>query len=322
MMYLIKKGLIPDGQPGSESQITFYGSDGKPRLCSVNQLLSNAPTPIITTRTTLNSDRIYYLSPSGSDSNDALTSNNPGRKLQSIANRLKQIDPNGYSVEIRLAAGAYDGAIFINSMLDGGRLRIVGDTNNPTNVLINQLHINSTSRILTFEGGKYYLEGVTLELASDLAQGTNWNNYIAWNLVVDGFGTDVEYNNLRIGRNLIGITAINGGLIRYGNTTFAAISRAYELYAEANGVFQRRNASAITMARPNSNSGNNSHIRGNAGGIFFTGSNVTYTGNSNCTGGSANLKYNLYNSVIYRFGNPVNDFPGSGQQADSTSAVI
>lgn len=86
-------------------------------------------------RELLTANRNYYVSTTGSDSNDGLTSGTPFLTFAKFISTYQMLDFAGYSVYLYLANGTYnEGFSFINP--PSGRIFIVGDTTTPTNVQI------------------------------------------------------------------------------------------------------------------------------------------------------------------------------------------
>lgn len=88
-------------------------------------------------RELLQADRYYHVDPSGSDSNDGLTSATAFASIQAAVDATKTLDANGYQVIIQVAPGSYDEAITVDQSVVGtDRLVIQGDETTPANVAL------------------------------------------------------------------------------------------------------------------------------------------------------------------------------------------
>ena len=88
-------------------------------------------------REVLTANRTYYVSTTGSDSNDGLSAGAPLATLVKAVDLCYSIDPNGYVVTIQLADGNYTAGVAVNRpLVGGGALYITGNVADPSAVTI------------------------------------------------------------------------------------------------------------------------------------------------------------------------------------------
>lgn len=119
---LIDKPTIPSAQVNSDWNATS----------GVAQIL-NKPS----VRIQLTAARTYYVRPDGNDSNTGLVNNAGGafKTIQRAAEIVIPLDFGGYVVTVKVADGTYtDSALFTKTL--NGRVIIVGNVSNPSNVVI------------------------------------------------------------------------------------------------------------------------------------------------------------------------------------------
>ena len=121
------------------------------------------------------SQPIYFVSPSGSDSNSGLSAGAPFSTIQRAIDVLSTIDCNGFNPEIRLAAGTYvqpeaTGLVLKNVVGMGSRVTIVGDAANRQNYKIQgtAASTNFGGRTIVHEAAStiYRLVGVEIGFAT------------------------------------------------------------------------------------------------------------------------------------------------------------
>src|SRR6185369_10064333 len=91
-------------------------------------------------RTQLLANRTYFVSTTGSNSNDGLAAGRPFLTLQKALDTITPLDLNGFSVTIQLADGTYTDGVIVSELvgqLSTAALTIQGNIGNPANVIIN-----------------------------------------------------------------------------------------------------------------------------------------------------------------------------------------
>jgi hypothetical protein len=111
---------------------------------------------LINAREVLTANRTYYVSPTGSNSNDGLT---PATAFATIYKAyevaLKQLDTAGYTVTAQLADGTYNETVQISAALVGGGVfAISGNAANPGNVILSAAAIGT---VVTYATGQQIL---------------------------------------------------------------------------------------------------------------------------------------------------------------------
>jgi hypothetical protein len=100
-------------------------------------------------REQLTADRTYYVSTTGNNSNNGLTS---GSAFLTIAKAtdiiLKTLDGAGYTARIQLADGTYNESVTITSdAVNFGQIHILGNLATPGNVIINDAAANNAVHV-------------------------------------------------------------------------------------------------------------------------------------------------------------------------------
>lgn len=117
-------------------------------------------------RETLSANRTYFVSPSGSDSNNGLTAGAPLATINAAIAKCFKIDDGGFTLTIQLADGTYSGSVTLNlsrPIVGGGRLVITGNATTPGNVVI-----QGTYPVCNVSGGaKLLLSNVRLQSTSN-----------------------------------------------------------------------------------------------------------------------------------------------------------
>lgn len=108
-------------------------TDLKKVIRSLQQLATRAGS-----RERLTSNRIYYVSTTGSDSNTGLSSDSSGSLLtiQKAMDIASALDFGGFAVTIQVGAGTYTAGCELSAPTIGGTLTISGDIVTPSNVVI------------------------------------------------------------------------------------------------------------------------------------------------------------------------------------------
>jgi hypothetical protein len=110
-------------------------------------------------RETLSATRTYYVSTTGSNSNNGLSAGAPFLTLQKAADEAHKLDCSVYDVNIQLVDGTYGGASIVRPLLGGGTLYIIGNNTTPANVVI-------TSAITVQGGASVSVSGLRFVIAA------------------------------------------------------------------------------------------------------------------------------------------------------------
>ena len=135
-VYLSQRGYKSDGTNGIAKS---WGSGTKVRVS-----VSKGVWDILkqNTRERLTEDRIYYVSTTGSDSNDGLSIDYPFLTIQHTIDVLAALDLNKYSVFISVSDGTYSDDIIIDTPWVGGfGVFLIGNVSTPANVQIPKIGI-------------------------------------------------------------------------------------------------------------------------------------------------------------------------------------
>lgn len=111
----------------------------------------------------LTTNRIYYVRPDGSDSNNGLANTSSGAFLTipKAIDVVTTIDLGGYNLTIKLADGTYNANIILKSIIGGGVVTIEGNTTTPTNVIVTSLSGNTISS--SGYDGRYEIKGFRIQ---------------------------------------------------------------------------------------------------------------------------------------------------------------
>jgi len=122
--------LRADGTGGATLQASAITVDDSGNMSGVGTFNGYTPREVFT------ANRTYYVSTSGSDSNDGLTVGAPFATIQKAWNVLVTKDLNGFTATIKLADGTYTAGLNATVPVIGGPVVIDGNSSTPTNVLL------------------------------------------------------------------------------------------------------------------------------------------------------------------------------------------
>lgn len=190
------------------SNITITNNDGAITIAS-----SGGGREIIT------ADRTYYISPTGSDSNDGLTTGTPFLTIQKGLNQAAAIDSAIYNVIIDLYSATGTGTVTYTEellpidLLGSGSLTILGSASNRDNVILQPSDTAASKAIETIKMGKTLLIMQDFKINLATATASNYNYAVFGNgtnkLIVDGLhivgglGSGVGDRGLQISTNSI-----------------------------------------------------------------------------------------------------------------------
>ena len=129
-------------------------------------------------RELLTTDRTYYVSPTGSDSNNGLTAGAPFATIQKAVNTVASLDIGTYNVTIQLANGTYTAGATVSSWIGSGTVTIQGNASNPALVVLSTTgtHCINTAGVIPTA---LILKDMKLQAAS----GGNCINHVGTGLV-------------------------------------------------------------------------------------------------------------------------------------------
>ena len=176
-VYLSQRGYKSDGTNGIAKS---WSSGTKVRVT-----ISKGVWDILkqNTRERLTADKTYYVSTTGSDSNDGLTVDTPFLTIQHALDQLENLDLSKWSMYISIADGTYAGDIVLDVPSIGGfGIFLVGNVSTPANVQIPKIGIASGVMInsvfgasgLTFTDptNSIYHDGLGMVNASSVVPGS------------------------------------------------------------------------------------------------------------------------------------------------------
>ncbi len=149
---------LTDNTTWVQLAVTATSSSGT--LSGTSQLIFSrtGDVPTISVRPLLTADQTWYVSTTGSDSNDGLTPGTPFLTIQKGVDVASSVDAGIYSRTIQLADGTYTAGASLKAN-DGLLISIVGNPTTPANVLISG---TSTLFACSSQTGNYRLRGMRL----------------------------------------------------------------------------------------------------------------------------------------------------------------
>jgi hypothetical protein len=236
--------------------------------------------PNIPIRTRLTANTTFYVSTTGSDSNNGLASTTPWLTLQHAATTIQNnYDLAGFTATVSVADGTYSAGVTINGPFVGskgvGSVIFLGDTTTPTNCII-----SLAGNCFGASGGATYsVSG--FQLASSGSYGIN----------PDGNGSEISYSLMNFGACSVAHVGVgvDARASCTGNYTISGNS-TYHWFAGGSGSDVAVGAQTITLTGTPAFSGAFANAT-NASSIIING--ATFSGSA--TG----VRYNaILNSVI------------------------
>jgi hypothetical protein len=250
------------------------------------------------TRTRLVATTTYYVSPSGSDSNDGKTVGTPFATRQKAWNTIvNAIDLNGQSVIVQLADGTYTDSFIASSPAVGnsngvGAVLFRGNVTTPANVLIATTGSNSW---LAQAGAQFSLDSMKIQTA---------------------------------GANTIGIAASVGAIISYSNIVFGSCVLAHVAASSGGCVQQTGPVTIVSGAAIHcSASGAGSNIAISNQSITLTGTPTfssafaQITGPSYIVANALTISGGAHGPAYYLSGNGVLYLNGQALPGDAAATV-
>ena len=237
-------------------------------------------------RQILTANTTYYVSPTGSDSNNGLSSGSPFLTIQKAITVVQALDLNGYTVTIQLADGTYTaGATIAGNFTGGGAVVINGNSTTPSNVVIS---VTSSQCLYAYNGAIITIQNLKVQTTTggDAIRGTS--------------KAIIYYNNIVFGNcAAVHLNALDGAIL-YCSGNYSIVGGAsVHQYCEFGGE-HRANGITITLT----GTPNITNFAQCIAGIMQLASN-TYSGSATGTRYNASL-----NGVIYTAGG-ASYFPGS-----------
>ena len=190
-------------------------------------------------RDVLRANRTYYVSTTGNDSNDGLSSGTPFLTGQAAVNAALACDFDGFTVTIQHAAGSYAGTIVIPGPALGqktaNQLVIQGDLVTPSNVVFNNNATGIVDVVQAAYGGMCFLQGIKFN-----------NNAAGLASLAAAYDGRIEFTNVEFGTaNYHVYVKPKGSVVAKGSYTISG-SAAAHIEVESNSVF-RYDPSAVTV---------------------------------------------------------------------------
>jgi hypothetical protein len=151
-----------------------------------------------------------YVSTTGSDSNNGLTSGTAFATIQKAVNMASGLDNAGFNIIIQLTDGTYSESVTLKSYVGSGAITIVGNTTTPTNVTV---AATSDAFLADAVLGKYTLQA--LKMTSTGGSGVEVRNYSNLHLNNVNFGSCPGYHMVAYGGSIVIDTnyAVSGGAL-------------------------------------------------------------------------------------------------------------
>jgi hypothetical protein len=217
-------------------------------------------------REALYADRTYYVSTTGSDENDGLSSSLAFASIQRAVNAIDTLDIGNYNVTIEVADGTYTtNNITLNSYVGRGTVKILGNSANPSSVTL--------TNGFTLQGGTWLIEGVKISTSGDAFAAFNYGVIQTKNIEIGNVGT---------GR--YGFYTSRNGVIMHTNNLYVSGNGGSLVFAIINGSVVL-SSTTITFKNPVTWS-NLLYVSGSS--TIWFGSAATIVSGNNFTGKSYN----------------------------------
>lgn len=245
--------------------------------------------PLPTLKRYLTESLNLYISPSGSDVSGDGSQENPWATMQFAHDwAVRNINLNGYDVNINMAAGTYTNGFFgVVDQEGSGFINFVGDTVTPSNVLV-----QVTGACFQNYAGKIGVSGMKLVSTS------GWGLYSAQRGEIYTRGP-VEFGACSSGH----CATYFGGMIRFNANYTINGNAPYHMMCDTNGKFVLTAITATLVGTPAFSS---AFARaGNCGTIYRAGAQVW-------SGAATGTRYSaVMCGAIYTGGSGSDYFPGS-----------
>jgi hypothetical protein len=253
-------------------------------------------------REQLTSDRTYYVSTSGNNSNNGLTVGTPFLTIQKAIDVIcGTLDLGNYNVTVQLADGTYTGTVTLYPVLTGkGVAKIQGNTTTPANTVINATSNNSITA--NGAGINWTIKHVTIA--------SSYSAIVAYNhafLLLDSvsFGSVTGYHVYCLGAYVYisGSYTISGGGIAHVEIQAAGVVNFQTGAVTINFTGAPNFSSAFVESVTNSCC--------QAVGITFTGTYASVTGK----------RYNVNLLAVIQVNAGANYFPGNVAGSTANNSI-
>ncbi len=207
------------------------------RTRSIYESIAAVPEATVTA---LTANRTYYVRTDGSDTNDGLSNSASGAfaTLQKALDVYAALDLAGFAVTIQLGSGTHTTGGTLEANPQGAfattPLTIVGDTATPSNVIIST---TSASCIVASDSARLYVEGVKLTTTT----------------------------------SGVGLLAVRGGEIKFGNVDFGSCAGFQKEANDHGRIYNNGNYSISGGAVAHEHCNNQSYILNLSATVTITG---------------------------------------------------
>lgn len=258
--------LLPISQSGNTRKITLQAIKefllGTTTLTTTDQTITGAIEEVNTSLSDIEqqillrplmttADITYYVSVTGSDSNDGLTGGTAFKTIQYAIDLLPQVI--NHTVIINVASGTYGGGLTIPGFDGKGTLSINGGTtlaNSINYIISNSIKIDSCTINITLNGFKL-LATTTLDTILTISNCTMFNiKYCSF---------DGALRNSLVGNIGVGVSFSKGSILNSSFNNFSSSSYGYVIYSSVG---------AEVLTRNNVGSNNSTVFYALAGGVI------------------------------------------------------
>lgn len=247
-------------------------------------------------RDKLTANRTYYVSTTGSDSNNGLSAGAPFLTIQKAINTVAALDISIYNVTIQLADDTYTAGMQVNGpWIGSGTVTVVGNTSTPANVVIS----SSGDCVKVLNNGTITISGMRLTTSA------------GYTLYALGGGS-----NIWVGSGIIFGSAAQGHM-RTDLGSYITLRNAYtisgggqqHMLTNTNGIIEVSGITVTLSGTPAFSDRFASSLSGGQISIW----NVTYSG------GATGSRYSVSaNAVINTFGQSTSYLPGNAAGSTAT----
>lgn len=253
--------------------------------------------PIGNARTRLAGDLTFYVSPTGSDLNNGLSTGTPFLTLQHVTTLIQNgYDLNGHIVTVRIAAGTYSAGMQLSGAIPGetGPTSIVFEAVDGT-VTIN----GSGFAFAANQGAMFSLSGAGFVLGATLSGGAGWA------ISASGGGKLLLNGVVNFGACALShVFASTGGQVTYNAGERVSGGAQSHFDAHAGGIIQANSVGVTLVGTP---SFSVAYANADECGIIEADAYTTVSGTATGT------RYSIStNAVANTAGGGANVFPGNG----------
>jgi hypothetical protein len=167
----------------------------------------------------------YYVSTTGSDSNDGLTPATPFRHIMYAKDQMMRWNNRGTEFTIQCADGTYEERVILPTINGSGYANLVGNDSNPQNVIIwDNVGSSGNTAAVTVVGENYRIHGIKFISQQGVGLSITIGTCYVWNCEFGYCGSTHMAANYG-GRLLIGQTGGGTNFIRVsGNAYYHALA--------------------------------------------------------------------------------------------------